>query len=320
VAQFACVPGDLAGNVQRIAELSETARDQEADLLVLPELSLTGYTVGDRFERLTLRLDESSRTLADIQRLSQEVGLAVGFVEETPDARLYNSVGLWHRGELLGLHRKVYPPNYGRFDEGKWFCHGRCIRAFDTPWGRLAMLVCADAWHPALPYLAAHDGADVLLYMAASAQGAVSEEADTLGDWHRLNRTHALTLSAYVAFANCCGVENDRRFTGGSQIVAPSGRPRITMEDRAGVAVADVSAAALRAQRMTMPFRRDDDLRLTEHLAGVIAQRAKARGGLSDVIDSANTLSARAQADEDEAVIARIDPRRERDQPHAQRI
>jgi predicted amidohydrolase len=316
VGQFPCEPGNMAENLERIATLARDARRSDADLLVTPELGLTGYTLGPAFAEHTLRLDRTSRTLRDIQSLSYEIGVAVGFAEETADARLYNSVGLWYRGELLGLHRKIYPPNYGGFDEGKWFGRGEEMAAFDTPWGRMAMLICADAWHPALPYLAAHDGADVLLYMAASAEHSVRPEIDTLAEWHALNRSHALTMSAYVAFANHCGREAGVRFTGGSQIVDPLGCTIDQVAREPGGCVAPVSPAVVRSQRLAMPFRRDDDLRLTGRLAAAVADRRQTRSRAVDTVRQANsTLQSESILENDVPasgdVIARIGPEAE---------
>lgn len=306
VAQCSCAVGDLSVNLDRIAALAERACEQDADVLVLPELSLTGYTVGTCFDKVALRLDRPSPALRRVAQLSQHIALSAGFVEETADGLFFNSVGFWHRGQLLGLHRKVYLPNYGRFDEGKWFARGRDVRAFDTPWGRFAMLVCADAWHPELPYLAAHDGADVLLIMAASADQSLSPDINTLAGWHRLNQTHALTLGAYVAFANHCGAEGEICFTGGSQVVDPLGAVACELDADAGVSVASVSSAVLRQQRLTMPFRRDDDLELTVQLAGAVAARRTNRQSANHLLEHVVDQTHEELIEQNTSVLARI--------------
>lgn len=288
VAQFLCKTGDLHSNLAEIEQLVEAANQEDLDVLVLPELSLTGYAVGQDYAEAAIRLDQQGPVLQRIQELSERVGLALGFVEESSDGLFYNSAGFWYGGELLGLHRKIYPPNYGQFDEGKWFAKGDEVRAFDTPWGRFAMLICADAWHPTLPCLAAHDGADVIFHMAASPTNGVREDIDTLEGWRRLNQTNAMTLGAYVVFTNHVGTQRDLHFKGGSHIAGPCGKIVATCDEHPGIAAADLRSERIRHQQIAMPFRRDDDLNLTIHMAEKIKQRKQASRQLDTAVKTYN--------------------------------
>jgi len=286
IAQISCKVGDLAANLAEIERAALSAADRGADLVVFPELTLPGYTIGPRFAEAAVHRD--SPEVHRLRELSHEVGLAVGFVEAAGDGRYYNTAGCFTEGRTIGLHRKVFLPNYGRFEEAKYYARGRTVTAFDTPWGRVAMLICADAWHPALPYLAAHDGADVLLVMAASPADGLGDEFDTLTAWRRLVRTHALTLGVYVAFANHAGSETNETgatvpFTGGSMLAAPDGSSLADCpRDEPGAALAPICPERLARQRVTMPFRRDDDLTAVRAMVdeAVARRHAMDAGGL----------------------------------------
>lgn len=322
LAQFLCKTGDLHKNLTEIEAVVEAAVKDDIDVLVLPELSLTGYAVGADYADAAIRLDQDGPVLREIRRLSGRVGLALGFVEESSDGFFYNSAGFWHGGELLGLHRKIYPPNYGRFDEGKWFARGDEVRAFDTPWGRFAMLICADAWHPTLPCLAAHDGAEVILHMAASPTHGVRDDIDTLEGWRRLNQTHAMTLGAYVAFTNHVGTQRDLNFKGGSHIAGPCGKVVATCGEGPDMTAADLRADRIRHQQRAMPFRRDDDLQLTIDMAGKVSERKRAARQLDHAVKTYNagrdaSKRMHAAVDPSRGVVARIGPADDQDAQEA---
>jgi predicted amidohydrolase len=123
------------------------------------------------------------------------------------------------------VHRKVHLPTYGLFEEGRYFAAGDGVRAFDTRFGRLALLVCEDVWHLPLPYLAALDGALAILAMSASPTrgvGAEGKAKSTLA-WERLLLTYASSLTVFMVYSNRAGFEDGVGFWGGSAIVSPSG-------------------------------------------------------------------------------------------------
>ena len=258
-AQIACEPGNVGNNLETVTQVVRETAAEGADLVVFPELSLSGYSLSDNLAGAALRLD--SPEVEHLRRLSRQTAIAVGLVEETPDYRFFNSAMFFCGGELLHLHRKVYPPTYGIFAERKLFGVGSTLSAFDTPFGRVAMLICGDAWHPSLPYLAAHDGADLLLIMAASPNSGLGDRISSPDAWQRMNCTYALTMSFFVCFSNRVGSEGDLHFTGRSHLVGPAGVVVAACPDNdAGFAIGEFTADQLRAQRMNLPFRRDDRL------------------------------------------------------------
>ena len=153
--------------------------------------------------------------------------VAVGFVEETDDHRFCNSAALVRDGELVGLHRKVYLPTYGLFDEGRFTRPGDRIRTHDAgpPVGRIGLSVCEDFWHASLPMLQALDGAELLVNLAAGPSRAPGSSAGlaAIAGWHKMQDTYALLGTVPLAFCNRVGNEEGLTFWGGSRIVAADG-------------------------------------------------------------------------------------------------
>ena len=159
LAQVAPALGNVEANLRMHRSAARKAAAAGADLIVFPELSLTGYLLQDLVPEVALS-PEQSREIEQLRRLSRRIAIVMGFVEESEDHRFYNSALFLARGEILHSHRKVYLPTYGMFDEGREFAAGETFRAFDTPLGRFGILICEDAWHPSAAYLLARDGAD----------------------------------------------------------------------------------------------------------------------------------------------------------------
>jgi len=230
----------------------------------------------ERFTDAALRLDGPRAAM--LAEWSRDIAMVVGLVEEAPDARFFNSAVYFEGGEIRHVHRKIYLPTYGRFDERRWFGAGRRIQAFDTDIGRAAMLVCGDAWHLSVPYLAAHDGADLLIVPATSSNEGLTPSVPVRRAWEHLTTTLALTLSCYVLFVNRAGQEDELDFWGGSHVVLPDGN--IAAQAAIGepdLLFLDVDRTLLRHQRIVLPFRRDDLLGLTLEQGRRIQRRAADR-------------------------------------------
>jgi predicted amidohydrolase len=260
LAQMAPTLGNVESNLRTHLKIARAARRAGADLVVFPELSLTGYLLQDLVPEVALPL-RGTREIRELLALSRRIGLVVGLVEESEDHRLYNSVLFLFGGKILHHHRKVYLPTYGMFDEGREFAAGDSLRAFSTPLGRFGMLICEDAWHPTSSYLLGLDGADYLLVVSSGPGrgiGAGSEPA-SLGKWRDLCRVTARYQTAYVVYVNRVGVEDGIHFGGGSFVVDPHGD--ITYQAPAlkeTLLVATLSRAPLRRARADFPLRRDE--------------------------------------------------------------
>lgn len=227
LAQFKPSLGDVPTNLARHLTLIEQAAAQDVQLLVFPELSLTGYNLQDLVHEVARRPTADDPAFAQLLGASAayRMDLTVGFVEEDDRHRFFISQAYLSRGEVLHVHRKVYLPTYTMFDEGRYFAWGDAVTAFDTPFGRFGMLICEDFWHVSPPYLLWLDGADVLLLHSAS-PGRGLDQQDVLSSarWViRLNQAYAGLFTNYVIHCNRVGFEDGLNFWGGSTIADPNG-------------------------------------------------------------------------------------------------
>ncbi|HEY3874248.1 MAG TPA: nitrilase-related carbon-nitrogen hydrolase, partial [Candidatus Kapabacteria bacterium] len=157
LAQMGSVLGDVARNVARHAEWCKRAIAEGADAIIFPELSLTGYTLRDLNFEVAIAANDAA--VSELLDLSKKITIICGAVEADERGAVYNAALVFENGNLIHTHRKVYPPTYGIFEEGRYFTNGREARAFDCArLGRIGVLVCEDLWHPALPYVEAVDG------------------------------------------------------------------------------------------------------------------------------------------------------------------
>ncbi len=224
VAQIDCVLGDLKRNIEKHASYIQSAIKEKANLILFPELSLTGYTLRDINIDIAVN-PFKSKLFDDFKKLSKEIIIIVGGVEEGDNFAIYNSAFVFEDGEIKHIHRKIYPPTYGMFEEMRYFSSGKSVRAFDTKLGRIGVLICEDLWHISLPYLLAIDGASVIAGLAASPT-RISGESDELTNY-KINsehhKTYARLLSVYFLFSNRVGYEDGVNFWGGSEVVNSDG-------------------------------------------------------------------------------------------------
>jgi predicted amidohydrolase len=279
VAQIAPTLGDLEKNLTLHEKMAQQAIEQSANLLVFPELSLTGYFLKDQVSSVALRAD--SPLLQRFRELSLRVAMVLGFVEEAPDHRFYNAAAYLEGGEIRHIHRKVYLPTYGIFDEARYLAAGDRIRAFDTALGRMAILICEDLWHPAAPAIAAWDGAEILICPSASPGRGLgqAEPFQNATTWERTLRTCGDLLTSYVVYANRIGYEDGACFWGGSEVVTPGGetlaKARYLEED---LLLAEMDPGGLRRARVANPLLRDERMELTLRELSRIIQARQADG------------------------------------------
>ncbi|MCY3695270.1 MAG: carbon-nitrogen hydrolase [Chloroflexi bacterium] len=264
VAQMNPALGDLDRNLGLHLEWIERARRDGCDLVVFPELSLTGYVLEDLAYGVGMRLDDPR--LAVLIEQSKSISIIVGFVEHTPDHQYRIASAYLEDGEIRYVHHKVYLVTYGLFDEGRYLAAGERVRAFDTKFGRQAILICEDLWHPSALVIAAADGADVIHAPAASPGRGISGAAEVLGSartWHDLTRVYAQMLVNFTVFANRTGYEDGINFYGASRILAPDGQVLADAGGDPALISADLSDGALRRARIASPLRRDEKLDVT---------------------------------------------------------
>lgn len=224
IAQIDSAVGNLEKNLRRHIDEVKKAIAKKVDVVVFPELSLTGYSVKDLNWDLAVNIAKS-KVLSELAVLSKKITIIFGAIEEGDNYGIYNSALLLEDGVVHSAHRKIYPPTYGMFEEMRYFSQGKDVRVFHSKFGKLGILICEDMWHISLPYILAHDGADVLISLTASPTrlSGTSEELAPAQVNHEQHRAYARLLSTYVVFANRVGIEDGINFWGGSQIVGPNG-------------------------------------------------------------------------------------------------
>lgn len=274
IAQLSPVLGELERNLQTHLDRIGSAREQGANLIVFPELSLTGYFLKDLTADVAMAPDHP--VLARLAEASLDLDIVAGFVAQEED-RAYIAAGYWSKGKLLHRHHKAYLPTYGMFEEGRFVTPGSKLRAFDGPLGRSAMLICEDLWHPSTVGIVSVDGADLLIGIAASpARGFSGDRPDSARVYEQMTELYARLYGLNVVFANRVGFEDGIGFWGGSRIVDAFGNEVARapyFEESLIVADLDLSASS-RAQRV-MPLTRDERPELTiAELQRVLARRA----------------------------------------------
>lgn len=225
LAQINTILGDVQANLDLHLGLLAEAKKQDADLVVFPELSLTGYVLQDLVPTVAHQPTGDDPVFKHLLKASQDLDLVVGFVDEDSRHRFYIASAYLSGGKVLHVHRKVYLPTYGLFDEGRFFAWGDSVRAFDTRFGRMGMLICEDFWHASPPYLLWLDGADILLFSSASpGRGLKDDEKLESARWvERVNQTYASLFTSFVAHSNRVGFEDGLHFWGGATVFDPNG-------------------------------------------------------------------------------------------------
>lgn len=255
--------GRVDVNLEIHQEMIHRAREEQVDLLVFPELSLTGYNLLD----LTYEVarDPFSPEIQTLINMADGMDIVFGFVENSPEHILYNSAAYVSGQQLTFLHRKVYLPTYGMFDEARYFGQGQTIRSFPTRFGQVGVLVCEDIWHSSSAYLLAQDGAHIIIVLSNSpARGVTTSGLGTQDSWNSILKNQALIHGCYVLFANRVGAEDGVTFFGGSGVVDPYG----ILEKQAELfeeelLVVDLDLEKIRHARFQMPMLRDEKIDLT---------------------------------------------------------
>ena len=257
LGQIAPVLGGFDANLARHHELIGAAREQGADLVVFPELGLTGYQLQDLAAEVAIRLDDPR--LADLAAATEDLSVVVSFVEESADHRLFIAAALFEDGDIRHVHRKLYLPTYGLFDERRFFAAGDMLRAVSSRLGvGIGIGVCEDFWHLSVPQLLALDGAQILINVSSSPGRDVAAVHEvglgTATSWRTLMRAYAQLTTSFVVFCNRVGVDESISFWGGSEVIAPTGAPVFSAplyDD--GLYTVDIAPADIRRERITLP-------------------------------------------------------------------
>jgi predicted amidohydrolase len=265
--------GDYAANIARIGALlaRTTTLEPKPALVQFPETAASGYFVEGAVRDLAVTAGELARDLDAAYKLALRtpppLDVVLGFYEKWRDT-LYNSAIYVRLGpsapEILHVHRKNFLPTYGLFDEERFVERGHEMRAFDTPWGRAAILVCEDAWHSLSGTVAALDDAQLIFLSSAAPARGVWPRADAIpgpasvARWERLVRDIAEEHGVFVTFANLVGSEGGKMFPGASMVMGPYGdvRARAPVWDEA-ILPATIDLGDIARARSDVPLLAD---------------------------------------------------------------
>ena len=277
---------DLKTNVEDVTQKIREGAEAGAELVVFPELSLTGYFVGKRYHEVALRLN--SGELRQIAAATKGTAAIVGFIEESLAMNFYNSALVAVDGEILFAYRKLNLPNYGSFEERKYFSPGKQVPVFKYRGFTIAVFICNDVWHPSLPYLAVCQKADIFVTISNSCEESMGTEFSNIHSWEIINKFYSRIFGIYNISANRVGEETFEerrsitanqiaktapqpssgqfcepqtyRFWGGSEIVNPYGKvdakAALYEPDRIS---GEISRDLLRQKRILLPYLRNDD-------------------------------------------------------------
>lgn len=277
---------DVQANIESVIEKIRKGSEKGAKLIVFPELALTGYFLGQRYHEVALRMD--SKEIKELVTATRGTAAIVGFVEESPSMNFYNSALVAVDGEIEYAYRKLNLPNYGVFEERKYFSPGKQVQVFKYHDLWIAVLICNDLWHPSLPYLGICQKADVLVTIFNSSEGSMGSEFSNIESWGIINTFYARIFGVYNVCANRVGTETlelkesvsevlasgtqgkkevypshtrtTYNFWGGSEIVNPFGKQVAKAAlHKPDVIMADISRDLLRQKRILLPYLRNDD-------------------------------------------------------------
>ncbi|MBZ5874556.1 nitrilase-related carbon-nitrogen hydrolase [Chromohalobacter israelensis] len=264
-AQINASLGDVDANLERHLAFIADARRKGLELLVFPELSLTGYGLGNRV--IDVACPAHDPRLDELARAAGEMQVVLGFVEEASPGEYYNALAILQHGKLQAVHRKLNLPTYGGLEEGKLFTHGSELTHLPVcPGWSATSLICADLWNPGLVHAALLARPTVLCAPINSASGIVSDDFSNEQNWAVNLQFYAMTYGTPVIMANRFGPEGDSHFWGGSRILGPRGDTLALAEDGETLIEAQLSRTAIARARFELPTHRDADTPLVREL------------------------------------------------------
>ena len=264
-AQVPVQLADIDTNIETHRRLIQQANQAGVELLLFPELSLTGYQLES--EVPALAMDQTDARLLILAQECPAMMVVCGFVEQASPGEFYNAMAWLHQGKVSFIHRKINLPTYGGLAEGKMFTASNQLdlQLAKSGWPT-ATLICADLWNPGLVHAAMLRRPNLLLAPINSATGMVSDEFSTPLGWGLNLQFYAMTYGIPLVMANRCDNELDAQFWGGSRILGPRGETLAKAEPGEQLIWADLSLAAIGQARFELPTIRDANTPLIKSL------------------------------------------------------
>jgi N-carbamoylputrescine amidase len=266
IVQMKPAKGQYGANLRSAGEAFAQLCGDPPDLIVLPEAALTGYFLEGAVYDLALPAERFAADLATAWRNAcprQSVDIVCGFYENKAGT-YYNSALYLHvepqRERIVHLHRKMFLPTYGVFDEERFLSRGRKLGVFATPFGTMALLVCEDACHAITPTLAAVKGARIIIVPSASPGRGIEApgELASITQWRDTLRLAAIEHGVYVIYAGLTGFEGGKGMSGSSSVIDPRGRVLVEGPPfEACILRADLDLREIDVARATLPLLGD---------------------------------------------------------------
>lgn len=253
LAQISCKQGDKAENIKKIERNVIQAKKQGAELVIFPELSLTGYTLRDRVYELAETIPGCSTGILEKIAERARVHLVAGMPElsEKTQATIYNTAVLIGPNGSIGKYRKMYLPTHSVFEEKRYFRLGYQTAAIDTELGKIGLTICYDIFFPEVSRLTRLKGAKVIVCISAS-------PAVRRAFFETLTAARAIENTAFLAYVNLVGVENGLQFWGGSRLIGPNGKTIAKAKyDEEDLVVGEVDYADINPVETFVPTLRD---------------------------------------------------------------
>jgi len=253
LAQISCKQGDKTGNLKKIEANVTKSQKQAADLVIFPELSLTGYMVRDQIYELAETVPGPSTGV--LEELAKRTGMHIVFgmpeLSEKTQATVYNAAVLVGPEGIIGKYRKMYLPTHSVFEEKRYFRPGYQTAAFDTGLGKIGLIICYDIFFPEVSRLTRLKGAQLIVCISASP--AISRTF-----FETLTVARAIENTGFLAYVNLVGIENGLQFWGGSRLIGPQGKVLAKAKyDEEDLVICEVNYADIRPVETFVPTLKD---------------------------------------------------------------
>ena len=253
LAQISCKRGDKAENTREIESKVTKAKQQGAELVIFPELSLTGYTMRDQIYELAETIPGHSTTV--LEKLAKKTGTYIIFgmpeLSEKTQATVYNAAVLVGPDGFVGKYRKMYLPTHSVFEEKRYFRPGYQTAVFETELGKIGLIICYDIFFPEVSRLTRLKGAQLIVCISAS-------PATRRTFFETLTVARAIENTAFLAYVNLVGIEDGLQFWGGSRLIGPNGKALIEAKyDEEDLVIGQINYADIRPTEAFVPILKD---------------------------------------------------------------
>ena len=262
LAQISCVQGAKAVNLKRIEEVVVKAKKLSSDIVIFPELSLTGYVVRDQIYELAETIPGPSTSIIENLARKTKTHIVFGMPElsEKTQATIYNSAILTGPNGFIGRYRKMHLPTHSVFEEKRYFRPGYQVAAFSTELGKIGLIICYDIFFPEISRLTRLEGSQLIICISAS-PGIRRAFFETLIS------ARAIENTAFLAYVNLVGIEDGLQFWGGSRLVGPQGNVIAKAKyDEEDLVTCEIDYADIRSVEAFVPTLKDLRPELFEEL------------------------------------------------------